>query len=167
MWIKQRFSERDILIFLDIDGVLNTSNSFNTKYEISEKNIEVLKQLIGKLSKHNYLSKIVLTSTWRLGYDADFQKCSPQIQALIRKLGCFSIQIFDKTPVYKEKTRDVEILRYIKGYRLKNKDFNYLILDDDVSVFDKAVLNKLNFYKVNQCTGLIKEDIARIMKIIT
>lgn len=167
MWIKKRFSEKDILIFLDIDGVLNTSNSFNTKYEVYEKNIEALNQLIGKLLKHYYLSKIVLTSTWRLGYDADFQKCSLQIQTLIRKLGNFNIQIFDKTPVYKEKTRDVEILRYIRGYQLDHNDFNYIILDDDISVFDKAVLDRLNFYKVNQHTGLIKEDIDKIIKIIT
>lgn len=164
MLMKKRVTKKDFLIFLDIDGVLNTSNSFNTKYEIREENVMLLGQLVDRLSGHGYLPKIVLTSTWRLGFDRDYEKCSPQIQRLISKLAVHNLQIFDKTPIYKGKTRDMEIARYIKGYQLEKADFDYIILDDDDSVFDKDALKKLTFYNVNQNTGLSKPDIDKIVK---
>ncbi len=166
MWMKKQLIEKDFFIFLDIDGVLNTSNSFNTKYEIREENIKNLKQLTDKLSKSGYSPKIVLTSTWRLGYEKAYEKCSPQIQSLISKLTTHNLQIFDKTPIYKGKTRDMEISRFIKGYQLEKADFDYIILDDDVSVFDKDALEKLTFYKVNQNTGLARTDIDKIVKML-
>ena len=163
---KKGFQEKDLLIFLDIDGVLNTSNSFNTKYEVHEENIKALSLLIDDLKKQGYFVKIILTSTWRLGYDSAFEKCSEQVKELITKLDIYNIHIADKTPVYKANTRDKEILRYIRGYQLENNNFTYIILDDDVSIYDNNVLKSLNFYKVNQHTGLVKNDINKIMKII-
>lgn len=166
MWLRKKLPEKDILVFLDIDGVLNTSNSFNTKYEIFEENIEALKQLVDRLSKSGYTAKIILTSTWRLGYDADFEKCSPQIQRLILKLEKANLRISGSTPVYKEKTRDVEILRYIRGYELANGEFTHVILDDDVSIFDGEALKGLHFYKINQYTGLTTKDVEKIIKMV-
>ena len=125
MWLpKKRTKGKDFLIFLDIDGVLNTSNSFNTKYEVCEENIKVLKCFYDALSHHGYLPKIVLTSTWRLGYDKAPEKCSPQIKNLQSKLNAHGLQIYDKTPLYKGKTRDMEISRYIRGYQLEKADFD-------------------------------------------
>lgn len=47
---KERFlclkqNQKNILIFLDIDGVLNTTNSHISKYEIHEENVNALKKL--------------------------------------------------------------------------------------------------------------------------
>lgn len=154
----------DILIFLDVDGVLNTTNSRNTKFEILDKNVAVLGKLNDALAGKGYLCKIILTSTWRLGYDADYDKCSEQVQRLRRKLETVGIKIEGKIPVYKEKTRDVEILRYIREYQLKNTEFSHIVLDDDVSIFDKDRVQKLNLYKVNQHTGLIEKDVKEIIK---
>lgn len=164
MWMKKRITEKDFLIFLDVDGVLNTFSSFNTKYEVCEENVILLGQLADRLSGHGYLPKIVLTSTWRLGFDKDYEKCSPQIQRLISKLAVYNLQIFDKTPIYNGKTRDMEVSRFIKGYQLEKSDFDYIILDDDDSIFDKEALKKLNFYKVNQNMGLSRTDIDKIVK---
>ena len=166
MWGRKKISEKDMLIFLDIDGVLNTSNSFNTKYEIMDDNIAALRELIDRLLKLGYTSKVILTSTWRLGYDSDFDKCSPQIQRLITKLGNVQIRISGVSPVYKGKTRDVEISRYIRGYELERTDFNYIILDDDISIFDSMALKGMNFFKVNQHTGLTAKDVEKIIKLL-
>lgn len=155
---------RNLLIFLDIDGVLNTSNSFNTKYELYSNNLAVLEDLISLCREKGFIGKIVLTSTWRLGYDADYDKCSPQVKNLIDKLSERGITVLGKTPIYQDKPRDVEILRYIREYALSNHDFVYVTVDDDVSIYDSSKLQAINFYKVNQNTGLEKSDIKNILK---
>lgn len=165
MWKRKTVIVKDLLIFLDVDGVLNTTNSRITKYEIRTENIKALGVLKDRLKKQGFSVKIVLSSTWRIGYDADFDKCSKQIKHLISKLVDFDMKIYDKTPVYKEQSRDVEIRRYIRGYQLKNEKFSYIILDDDSSVFDKETLKTMTFYKVNEHTGLTLTDVEKIAKI--
>ena len=155
---------KDVLVFLDVDGVLNTTNSRISKYEVREENVNALGMLRDMLNKKGYVVKIVLSSTWRLGYDKDYEQCSHQVQNLITKLESVDITIYDKTPIYKDKTRDVEIARYIKGYELKHDDFTYVILDDDTSVFDKGALEDMNFYKVSEHTGLLQKDVDKIVK---
>ena len=157
---------KNILIFLDIDGVLNTSSSFNTKYELHSNNLDVLADLISSGKKQCLIGKIVLTSTWRLGYDVDYSKCSPQVQNLIDKLSERGISVLGKTPLYQDKTRDAEISRYIREYALSNNDFTYVTLDDDMSIYDSSKLQDINFYKVNQKTGLVKSDIKSILSIV-
>ncbi len=163
MWKRKRDNNKDILIFLDIDGVLNTTHSLDTRYEVCGENVKVLNLLKDKLVKRGYNVKIVLTSTWRLEYDSNVERCSPQIKRLILKLAKYDITIEDKTPLYKEKTRDVEIRRYLREYELKTPNFTYLILDDDVSVFNEKELETMIFYQVNPKTGLTRRDIDKIM----
>ena len=160
MWGRRKYTNKNILIFIDVDGVLNTTNSRFTKYEVKESNVEAL----GMLIKKGYIVKVVLSSTWRLGYDKDYKQCSPQVQNLRTKLASVGITIYDKTPIYKDKTRDVEITRYIKGYELKYDNFTYVILDDDTSVFDKGALEDMIFYKVDEHTGLLQKDVNKIVK---
>lgn len=156
--------QRNFLIFLDIDGVLNTASSFNTKYELYDTNIKALKNLVEQLGKYNFSSQIILISTWRLGFDSAFEKCSPQIQKLITRLKEVDLAISGKTVVYKGKTREVEILRYIREYQLKEQEFSYIILDDDVAEYDSKELQKMNFYKVNQSVGLTSTDVEKILR---
>lgn len=155
---------KDILLFLDVDGVLNTSDSFHTKYELHDESIKILAELMGKLTRKRGKPKVILTSTWRLGYDPDFKKCSPQIQKLILRLGEYGIPIYDRTPIYKGITRDMEILRYIRGYALKEEDFAFVTLDDDGSVYGKDAMREIHYYGVNHKTGLIGADIRKIMR---
>ncbi len=166
MWGRRKYTNKDVLIFLDVDGVLNTTNSRFTKYEVKESNVEALGMLVDMLNKKGYIVKVVLSSTWRLGYDKDYKQCSPQVQNLITKLASVSITIYDKTPIYKDKTRDVEIARFIKGYELKHDNFAYVILDDDTSVFNKDALRDMNFYKVSEKTGLVASDVNGIVKML-
>lgn len=159
--------KKDILIFLDVDGVLNTTNSRVSLYEIKEANVNAFKNLVEKLEKKGYIAKIILSSTWRIGYEKELDRCLPQIKRLIMELEQAGLSIYDKTPFYNQQTRDVEIQRYILGYRLKKEDFAYIILDDDISVFDKEALKKMCFYRVNEKFGLTMTDVAKIMKLVT
>ena len=164
MFKIKNHTNKDVLIFLDVDGVLNTTNSRFTKYEVKDSNVEALDMLVDMLITKGYIVKVVLSSTWRLGYDKDYKQCSPQVQNLRTKLASVGITIYDKTPIYKDKTRDVEITRYIKGYELKYDNFTYVILDDDTSVFDKGALEDMIFYKVDEHTGLLQKDVNKIVK---
>ena len=159
--------KKDILIFLDVDGVLNTTNSRVSLYEVKEANVNAFKNLVEKLEKKGYIAKIILSSTWRIGYEKELDRCLPQIKRLIMELEQAGLSIYDKTPFYNQQTRDVEIQRYILGYRLKKEDFAYIILDDDISVFDKEALKKMCFYRVNEKFGLTMTDVAKIMKLVT
>ena len=40
LFSKRNKQSKELLMFLDIDGVLNTSNSFNTKYELRSSNMD-------------------------------------------------------------------------------------------------------------------------------
>lgn len=164
MWKRKSCKEKNLLVFLDVDGVLNTTNSRITKYEIREENVKALGMLKDKLQKRGFLVEVILSSTWRLGFDSDIEKCSKQMQRLVSMLGKVNLEIYDRTPIYKDQTRDVEINRYIRGYHLKNEDFEYIILDDDVSIFNKDALKKMNFYKVSERTGLTAKDVEKIVK---
>ena len=169
MWERKKYQKKyqnkELLIFLDVDGVLNTTNSRITKYEIREENVSALGELQDKLVKRGYSVKVILSSTWRLGYDAVWEKCSPQMQKLLSRLEKVNIKLYDKTPIYKEQTRDVEIRRYLRGYQLEHEEFSYIILDDDVSIFQENVLEEMNFYKVNEHTGLTKKDADKLLKL--
>ena len=164
---KRTNYKKDILIFLDVDGVLNTTNSRVSLYEVKEANVNAFKNLVEKLEKKGYIAKIILSSTWRIGYEKELDRCLPQIKRLIMELEQAGLSIYDKTPFYNQQTRDVEIQRYILGYRLKKEDFAYIILDDDISVFDKEALKKMCFYRVNEKFGLTMTDVAKIMKLVT
>ena len=159
---RRNKDSRVVLIFLDVDGVLNTTAARYTKYELRDVNISALRLLQDKLEKRGNVVKV----TWRFGYEFDYERCSKQVQSLICKLGQAGITIYDKTPIYKDKTRDVEIKRYIRGYQLKNEHTEYIILDDDASVFDRNALKEMNFYKVNESTGLTTKDTDIIVKML-
>ncbi|HBA69436.1 MAG TPA: hypothetical protein DCZ40_08785 [Lachnospiraceae bacterium] len=114
---RKKWEGMDILLFLDVDGVLNTSDSFHTRYQLEPDNVKALVKLMERFSLSGGMPKLVLTSTWRLGYDSDLKKCSPQIQKLIGRLGEYGIFIYDKTPIYKNTTRDIDkIVRRVKEY---------------------------------------------------
>ena len=165
MWGRKKSGKgKEFLIFIDVDGVLNTTNSHITKYEIQDENVRALGMLKDTLEKCRYEVKVVLSSTWRLGYDEDYEQCSKQVQRLITKLKEVGIVINGKTIVYKDKSRDVEISRYIRGYQLKDIEFEYIILDDDESIFSKEALQAMTFYKVNERTGLTMQDVEKIAK---
>lgn len=163
---KRRESSKDLLIFLDVDGVLNTTAARFTKYEVRDDNVKALKMLVDKLCKQGYVAKIILSSTWRLGYEKEPERCSPQIQKLASKLAQVGLAIYDKTPVYKDQSRNKEIQRYIREYELKEVDFTYIILDDDTTIFSREALQTLTFYKVNERTGLTEQDVNKIVKMI-
>ena len=115
------------VIFLDIDGVLNTeSYREDPKVDyfeepISEVHMSWLEHLVKETD-----AKIVLSSTWREYWDCgDIQsdRFGEYINNLFEKYG---LKIFDKTPELKD--RDREINEWLKLH--SGQIERYVILDD-------------------------------------
>ena len=140
------------IVFLDVDGVLNSHNKLievynkthkphpGYSYPFDEKCLENLKTIIKSTN-----SKIVITSTWR--------KTKIGINILLETLKEYNLdtEVIGYTPILNTK-RETEIKTYLNslGYIP-----NFIIIDDD-SDFDG-----LNYHliKTNQQFGLTPENV--------
>lgn len=111
------------VIFLDIDGVLNT---FEKVVELSlplqRSSVEVLNQLIEKSG-----AKVVISSSWRLYYDLE------KIEEILENFG-FVGEIIGKTPVLKGSERGEEIKTWLQVKGANTQGF--VILDDHGDMSD-------------------------------
>lgn len=135
-----------MIIFLDIDGVLN---QLQGNYYIDDKCVEQLSILVKKLN-----ARIVLTSTWRLGFAHSINYCSPQIVKLRQRLQSKGVDIYSRTGVANNRADEV------RQYLLRDSD-KFLVLDDDKSLFDGKLQN---LYTVNAKTGLTSKDVKKILR---
>ena len=136
-----------MVIFLDIDGVLN---QLQGRYSLDKNCIKNLALICNSLN-----GKIVLTSSWRLGY-TNLGKCSPQIEKLKEYFDTYDINIVGRTVDLNDRTKEIEA--YINKYEIKK----YIILDDDKSEFKSGLLK--NTYIINHKTGLTEKDAKKIVK---
>ncbi len=136
--------------FLDIDGVLNNRYMWKNGYSIDPKAVENLALLLS----YDDNPKIVLSSTWRTGFDISGNVVSNDI--LSDELKKYGLKINDVTPTGKDKTRQDEIMYYIRRHGVGE----YLVLDDDPSLFPEP--EKIRLYLVDPETGLTENDVKRI-----
>lgn len=152
-----------IIVFLDVDGVLNHKNCddfVSSKiYGIDSYNLSVFIYILNFIGKY----RIVLTSTWGLGWDKEYNNCDLYAKYLIQKLSKYGIFIYDKIS-YKGDNRGKGINTFLKsheGYK------NYIIIDDDI--FDDYysyddMINHL--LKTDFDYGLTKEHISKVQEIL-
>ena len=149
------------VIFLDIDGVLNTeAYRENPEVDYLEYPIsEVHMYLLEYLTKHTD-AKIVLSSTWREYWDCGEIQSDPfgtYINGLFEKYG---LEIYDKTPELRY--RDDEITEWLKLY--EGQIENYVIIDD--FDFEWSDENEKHLIKTKDETGLDEEAVARAIRIL-
>ena len=140
------------VLFLDIDGVLNSVRSCIAfdGYPYSNSNYEkfddIAVNLIRKLCKTTN-TKIILSSTWRLfkGWD--------------KLYGVLNLPIIDKTPHKLSSTRGEEIDMWLSN----NKVDKYAIVDDDSDIL---VYQLPYFVKVNNTNGLSYENYLQLLKLL-
>lgn len=149
------------LIFLDIDGVINTTNyriwlknnGYSTNNIDMEFDPEAMKNLKEVVDTFN--AKIILSSTWRFGL-AEIVEDTKDLSCrnLINRLAEIGLKIYGKTPVFGE--RGKEILKYIEMYAKANnideKDIAYIVLDDDSFDIEPYIKPAL-FIKTDHTTG--------------
>lgn len=133
-------------MFLDIDGVLNGYNIYqsNRPYPLSEFNeekVEILNSLFDEMPE----IKLVLSSSWRF-FDG--------IENIIRESG-IKKELFSVTP-YSIINRGDEVKQWLKNF---DGEYKYCILDD-IDDFDKDQKNNIVFTDPN--IGITKNDVEKI-----
>ena len=121
-------------MFLDIDGVLNGYNIYqsNRPYPLSEFNeekVEILNSLFDEIPE----IKLVLSSSWRF-FDG--------IENIIRESG-IKKELFSITP-YSIINRGDEVKQWLNNF---DDEYKYCIVDD-VDDFDKDQKNNIVFTKI-------------------
>lgn len=145
------------IIFLDIDGVLNTSYSRQKHEIIDEFRIAYLSEIV-KITK----AKIVLTSTWRYNLKRTllgFKATNNSTKTLLYFLKKYKIKIYDILPDTPNDQRSLDIANYVKS----NQIAHFLILDDEI--FDYSSYNLSSRLLVTTFNGVSEEQsgLTRLM----
>ena len=151
------------ILFLDVDGVLNchttTETSPSGMIGIGDVQLNFLKELIDKTN-----SLIVLTSTWRLEFDENFNPKTDDAKYLIEKLNGKNLKIYDmlRKEINEYDSRGTQIVDWISEHPQFKK---FLILDDEYFNYRELNLKyfvKTNFYGVGLNKKAIKKSIYKL-----
>jgi len=148
------------VIFLDIDGVLNTKNTFKKRKDIYNESgviipridfyrVKFLKQIVDKTD-----AKIVISSTWRK-YDNDMKE-------LKEVFSLFDLEVYDVTCIDISGKKGIEINDWLN----KNEVDSFVIIDDETSDMlhlEKYVVKTRENFKE---TGLLEKHISEIINIL-
>ena len=125
------------IVFLDIDGVLNSMPYFESikgkrdkiHNEIDESKLPLLKRIVEENNAH-----IVLSSTWRNLDHEEESHCYAMWQYLVNSLAKYDMKIISKTPLIAQK-RPLDIKTWL-DIRGDKEDIKWISLDDDYSEED-------------------------------
>lgn len=160
------------VIFLDIDGVLNTAHSmkkrevfiemgdhvvgFNQFDEICVENFNKLIEATG--------AKIVISSTWREGCvrNGTFHLLVEHL----KKQGVKG-EVIGHTPVTWKGVRNREIDMWLEENKESSGVEKYVIIDDDLGFFDCVPNNFVHIYPGGWVKGIQEEHVSEAIKILT
>lgn len=151
------------ILFLDVDGVLNSEINRRIKKESSKSLSAYHIQLPGdKLFKLKRIiiatnAKIVLSSSWRLGgtsYDPSYAQLN-----LEKQLNNYGMSIYDITPSSKDRNRGVEIYLWLNNFYMKNGYIpRYVILDN--VIHDLIDYHKGHIVKIPELIGIQDKHVS-------
>ena len=172
------------VLFLDIDGVLNSDNWFgyrlycikNNMYDrvlnfvdTNDENTEHKLMMIDDRAIANLNRiveetgcKVVLSSSWRSSGESE-----NVFTQYILKLKGFKYELYDVTPRLWDKEfgtqRGEEIQSWVNKESEKNEIESYVILDDDSDMLPEQMNN---FIHVDANIGLTYSDVCKAIKIL-
>ena len=151
------------VIFLDIDGVLNSEEwdkyiqsftygaRFNSCYLLSQEMILRLQNVVFQTN-----AEIVLTSSWRTNERA--------MDALRRQLSLYHLSIRDSTLYSTYNTRADDINEWLRN----NPNVrSYAIVDDYDDGFSNDEVLVAHFVQTNYFQGLTSEEAEKIIEILS
>lgn len=156
------------IIFLDIDGVLNSIDYFAQTEgckgytEINPEKVKLLKEIVDRTG-----AEIVLSSTWRNLAQRENEPEHPMYTYLTDTLKEYGMEIVDHTP-YIGQDRPKEIRAWLDNQQ--DKDVRFVSLDDDFQKhkYDEAgigdCLVRTSFYEKDG--GLRKEHVEKAVEIL-
>lgn len=141
------------VIFLDFDGVITT---YNSKWKIDMNKIKIINDICDKTN-----AKIVVTSSWRIGYHgvvSAFHESLKQYFVKNQYLDHFKDEFNKFINNIIGMTDSVGTCRgnEIKFYMNEHPDVdNYVIIDDDSDMFDYQLFN---FVQTDTYEGITERD---------
>lgn len=136
------------IIFLDIDGVLNKSSQWKHLFTLDNECIDNFCKYIQSLKIENI--RIILTSTWKNGWD-DTGNHALYIIDLQNRLNKYNMKIFGKTITDSNGDRAKEINDFILSHNLIDTDC--LVIDDDSTIFKSNLLSNCKIIFTNAKEG--------------
>ena len=133
------------VIFLDIDGVLNT----NSDREISDDKLKLLSELVSKTG-----ADVVLSSSWRYGWNQP-KLNQPGTRIYILKQLLKNNDIVIKDTIGLDLTKSIQI----KNYLNTNMISNYVVLDDEP-------IDIVNLVQINGDVGLTQFDCQKAFQLL-
>lgn len=113
------------IIFADVDGVLNCEDTLDRcgyYIGIEDAKVKQLKKIVDATD-----AKIVLSSTWRLGFDNKGHRLEQAAEYLTNKLAKCDLKIFDMTKDYNHQ-RGKEIHEWLTRHPEVDQ---WVVLDDE------------------------------------
>ena len=147
------------VIFLDIDGVLNSKKFFKSDYTYAAPDDSLDPYAIKKLNKivDKTGAEIVVSSTWRIGKSVD------DLENILNRNG-FTGHVIDKTEdlIHERKTRGDEIKKWLDEHL--NID-SFVIIDDfNFPKFEKYFSTR--FVQTDDRVGLSNQDADKCVDIL-
>ncbi|MDE7264993.1 MAG: hypothetical protein K2N52_01805 [Clostridia bacterium] len=142
------------IIFLDIDGVLNSriydgKRDKSRQTDIDETRLPLVKSIVDRTG-----AKIVLSSTWRVHWDKNPDKCDEDGAYINSTFAKFGLEVYGKTPdLGIDFDRPEEISAWLECAAEEIKSF--VIIDDYRYAWGKL---SDNFVKTNPNFGLGLEE---------
>lgn len=163
------------VIFLDVDGVLNSIDDL-MKYreknnikgsilydDIANERVELLKQLVEKSN-----AKIVISSSWRMGWIRNGKPKEYNKEGLLYKLDTklkeFGLSFIDVTPYLWKENGHYDRGDEIRTWLQKHPEVtNFVILDDES---DMCEFTDTNLVKTTYQHGLLQEHVDKALRIL-
>ena len=147
------------IIFLDIDGVLNTDKTCD--FYDNETIVEDCKLILLKRLVEETQSKIVLISTKKVYWIKNNKDKQGDYGNYLDKIFAkYDLSIYDKT-IDDGKHRGLGVL----AWKAKNNVKNIVILDDGEEGYD-AITKTFYLIKISSKTGLIEQDLEKAKDIL-
>ena len=142
------------VIFLDIDGVLNSriydrQRNWNEQTGIDETRLLLVKEIVEATG-----AEIVLSSTWRESWEQDISLCGKDGVYINEIFAKYGLKVYDKTPnlgLYAERNEEIDAWLA----ETKENIESFVIIDD--YAFDWGELS-VRFVKTNPKLGLGLEE---------
>lgn len=139
------------VIFLDVDGVLNSAQDGYSIRLRTDSHLKLLQRIVKKTG-----AKIVLSSSWRIGF-------TPASRNLLARFKEYGLELMDCTPELPASCRGDEIRQWLTD-NVYNYDIeNFVILDDEANM---AEFTDKNLVQTDTNIGLQKQDTVECIKML-
>jgi len=155
------------VIFLDIDGVLNSEKFLenNKNQAIDRNSVSILKNIIDKTG-----GVIVMSSGWRLWFDDNMLPQDGYSQCLYKILCEFNIKLFGKTPDFStEEIRTRKTFSHVKAKEItawinEHKFVDKYAVIDDLDLKNEEI--NAHLVRVNGQVGITEYDARRVIDML-